>query len=71
MGRSWLIRLLAQETVRHFGSSSCEDAAQAYTFLKVNDGMQIGNSLFDEAGSDRHCHYDGSLLVMVGHKGSL
>ena len=23
----------------------------AYTFLKVNDGMQIGKSLFDEEGS--------------------
>ena len=28
---------------------SPEDAAKAYTFLKVNDEMQIGNSLFDEA----------------------
>ena len=53
-----------------YPTNLCEDAAaEAYTFLKVNDGMQIGNSLFDEARSAIGCHFDGNLFIRVGHKG--
>ena len=34
-------------------------AAQAYTFLKVNDDMQIGKSLFDEAVESWDKHHFG------------
>lgn len=41
-------------------------AAQAYTFLKVNDDMQIGKSLFDEAVEpwDKH-HFGLPILATV------